>query len=65
MTTNLEKYKKDLTELIANGDRLLIAMQVNSESFRDFVKKKLNDEKKLLAQQNYLHSRLMKKKLLI
>ena len=43
MTTNLEKYKKDLTELIANGDRLLMAMQVNSEFFIDFINKKLKN----------------------
>ena len=49
MITNLEKYKKDLTELIANGDWLAIAMQADfrAEDFHKSIKKELNDEKKV------------------
>jgi len=49
MITNLEKYKKDLTELIANGDLLLMAMQAEfiTEDFFGFLKKKLKDNKKV------------------
>jgi len=49
MITNLEKYKKDLEELIANGEQLLMAMQADfrGEDFRDQLKKVLKDEKKV------------------
>jgi len=49
MITNLEKYKEDLTELIANGDRLLMAMQADflGEVFRVALKKELKDDKKV------------------
>ena len=43
MITNLEKYKKDLTELIANGDKLLLVMRVKfSEDFRNNLVQKLH-----------------------
>lgn len=49
MITNLEKYKKDLKELIAKGNSLSMAMQANflQEEFQNVLKKKFNDEKKV------------------
>ena len=39
MITNLEKYKKDLTELIANGDILALALEAqhHAEDFRNAI----------------------------
>lgn len=49
MITNLEKYKKDLTELIANGDWLAMAIQADflAEDFHKHLKKELSGEKKV------------------
>ncbi|RZN15220.1 MAG: hypothetical protein EF812_03055 [Methanosarcinales archaeon] len=49
MITNLEKYKKDLTELIANGSWLAMAMHADFlvEDFHNSLKKELKDEKKV------------------
>lgn len=49
MITNLEKYKKDLKELIANGVQLLMAMRADflAEDFRDQLKKVQKDEKRV------------------
>jgi len=50
MITNIEKYKKDLKELIANGEQLLMAVQADflGEDFRDHLKKVLKDGKRFL-----------------
>ncbi|HJH30100.1 MAG TPA: hypothetical protein C5S51_10515 [Methanosarcinaceae archaeon] len=47
MITNLDTYKKDLAELIANGDRLLLAMEIeyHGEEFRKSLEKKYNGDK--------------------
>lgn len=42
MTTNLDRYKKDLDKLISKGNKLHIAMQV--ECFPKEVKKQIKDE---------------------
>jgi hypothetical protein len=49
MISNLEKYKKDLKELIANGEQLLMAMQADfrGKNFRDQLKRVLKDGKKV------------------
>ncbi|MFZ3382417.1 MAG: hypothetical protein WA144_00680 [Candidatus Methanoperedens sp.] len=49
MITNLEKYKKDLTELIANGDLLHMAMQADflAEVCHNSLKENLKDEIKV------------------
>lgn len=49
MITNLEKYKKDLKELIAQGDRLDMALQAKflAEDFYEVLIKELKDEKKV------------------
>ena len=45
MITNLEKYKKDLTELIANGNDLLLAMHVEfNVNFLEQAAKELRDD---------------------
>ncbi len=48
MISNLEKYKKDLERLIADGDLLLWAMctEFKGEDYRIELKKKFEDEKK-------------------
>ena len=49
MITNLEKYKKDLTELIANGNSLLLVMKLeNDTTFRDLFVQKLHNAPKML-----------------
>jgi len=49
MITNLEKYKKDLNELIAKGKSLSMAMRANftQEELQNVLKEKFNDEKKV------------------
>lgn len=47
--TNLEKYKEDLKELIANGEKLWMAMKVEylGEDFHNQIKKVLKNDKKV------------------
>ena len=49
MVTNLEKYREDLKELIANGDLLLLAMrsEFQAEKFRYTLQKQIKDRKKV------------------
>ena len=49
MITNLEKYKKNLEQLISNGEQLLLAIQAEflAEDFRIQLKKVLKDEQKV------------------
>jgi len=49
MSSNLEKYKNDLKELISKGEKLQNAMQAEfmPERFREALEKALKDEKKV------------------
>lgn len=49
MISNLEKYKKDLDKLIADGDQLLMAMQAAflRADFEEQLREALKDEKKV------------------